>query len=217
MVLHGTVALVTGSGRRLGRAISLALAEQGADLLLHVHTSSGEDIAQEIIALGRHAVVIRADLSYPSEAARLGREALAVAGRVDVLVNNAAVLIPTPLPTLTLDTWQGLLRTNLTAPFILSLSLGRAMQMQGSGKIIQLGDWSGSRPLPGYLPYCVAKGGLQSLTQALAKALAPQVQVNAVAPGPVLPPAHYDSVARHTLERYTPLSRLGKAEDVVRA
>lgn len=216
MTLHGTVALVTGAGRRLGHAIALALAEQGADLLLHVHSSSGEDSAQAITALGRQAIILRADLSQPSEASRLSEEALAVAGRIDVLVNNAGVFIPTPLPTLTPAAWQGLLQINLTTPFVLSLFLGRAMRRQGSGKIIQLGDWSGLRPLPGYLPYCVSKGGLHVLSQALAKALAPQVQVNTIAPGPVLPPAHYDATAHHALKRYTPLGRLGTAGDVVR-
>jgi NAD(P)-dependent dehydrogenase (short-subunit alcohol dehydrogenase family) len=193
------------------------LAEGGADLLLHVHTSSGEEIAQEVTALGRRALVLRADLSRVAEARRLSQEALAVAGRVDVLVNNASVFLPTPLSTLTLQAWQTLLRTNLTAPFVLALFLGRTMRAHGSGKIVQLGDWSGLRPLPGYLPYCVSKGGLHTLTQVLAKALAPQVQVNSVAPGPVLPPAHYDAAARRALVERTPLKRLGNTADVVRA
>jgi len=216
MTLHGTVALVTGAGRRLGHEIALALAGQGADLLLHVHTSSGEDSARAITALGRQAIILRADLSQPSGASRLSKEALAVAGHVDVLVNNAGVFFRTLLPVLTFNAWQKLLCTNLTSPFVLSLFLGRVMQKRGSGKIIQLGDWSGLRPLPGYLPYCVSKGGLQMLTQALAKVLAPQVQVNVVAPGPVLLPEHYDATAENTLKGYTPLGRIGKTGDVVR-
>jgi NAD(P)-dependent dehydrogenase (short-subunit alcohol dehydrogenase family) len=217
MALHGTIALVTGAGRRLGRAIALSLAEHGADIVLHVHTASGEDIAQEVVALGRQVIIVRADLSRPVEASRLSQEALAIAGHIDVLVNNAAVFIHTPLPTLTPASWRLVLQTNLTAPFLLSLSLGRAMRARGSGKILQLGDWSGVRPLPGYLPYCVAKGGVHLLTQALAKALAPQVQVNEIAPGPVLPPASYDTAARQALIHNTPLGRLGRAEDVARA
>jgi len=215
--LYGKVALVTGAGRRLGYAIALALAEGGADLVLHVHTSSGEEIAQEVRALGRRAFVLRADLSQVAETRRLSQAALAVAGRVDVLVNNASVFLPTPLSTLTAQTWQTTLRTNLTAPFVLALLLGRTMRAHGCGKIVQLGDWSGMRPLPGYLPYCVSKGGLSTLTQVLAKALAPQVQVNSVAPGPVLPPAYYDAAARRALSERTPLRRLGETADVVRA
>lgn len=217
MSLYGTVALVTGAGRRLGRAIAVALAEGGADIVLHVHTSSGERIAQEIAALGRRAVIVRADLSRPSEASRVSRDILATIGHVDVLVNNAAVFMPTPLPALTLASWQMFLHTNLTAPFVLALSFGRVMRMRGSGKIIQLSDWSGMRPVPGYLAYGVSKGGVHMLTQVLAKAFAPYVQVNEVAPGPVLPPAHYDTAARDTLVRHTPLRRPGQARDVARA
>jgi len=182
MELSGKVALVTGAARRLGRAIALTLAAEGVDVVLHVHTSSGEDIAREIATLGRQAWIVRADLSRPAEAYRLSRGVEALAGRVDILVNSAAVFFPTPLPTLTVHTWQTVLHTNLTAPFVLSLLLGRAMRERGTGKIIQLGDWSGKRPLPGYLPYCVSKGGVLALTHVLAKALAPQVQVNAVDP-----------------------------------
>jgi len=215
--LHGKVALVTGAGRRLGRAIALALAEGGADLILHVHSSSGEEVAREVAALGRQAMVIRADLSRLTEAYLLSQEALRRAGRVDVLVNNAAVFMPTPLPALTADSWRTILGTNLTAPAVLSLCLGRVMRARGSGSIIQLGDWSGVRPVPGYLPYCVAKGGLHALTQALAKALAPHVRVNEVAAGPVLPPDQYGAALRRTLVRRTPLGRLGEAADVARA
>ncbi len=217
MELSGKVALVTGAARRLGRAIALTLAAEGVDVVLHVHTSSGEDIAREIATLGRQAWIVRADLSRPAEAYRLSRGVEALAGRVDILVNSAAVFFPTPLPTLTVHTWQTVLHTNLTAPFVLSLLLGRAMRERGTGKIIQLGDWSGKRPLPGYLPYCVSKGGVLALTHVLAKALAPQVQVNAVAPGPVLPPDDYTATARRALVAHTPLKRLGQVADVARA
>jgi NAD(P)-dependent dehydrogenase (short-subunit alcohol dehydrogenase family) len=136
---------------------------------------------------------------------------------VDILVNNAAVFFPTPLPTLSVPTWQMILRTNLTAPFVLSVFLGRAMRLRGAGRIVQLSDWSGARPLPGYLPYCVSKAGISALTQALAKAFAPQVQVNGIAPGPVLPPEHYTVAERQALGAHTPLRRLGQSADVARA
>jgi len=215
--LSGKVVLVTGAGRRLGRAIALTLATEGANIALHVHTSSGEDLAREITALGREAWVVRADLSRPLEAQRLSEVVLARAGHVDILVNNAAVFFPTPLPMLTVPLWRTILHTNLTAPFVLSLLVGRTMHAHGRGKIIQIGDWSGMRPLTGYLPYCASKRGLVALTQALAKAFAPQVQVNALAPGPVLPPDHYTAVARRALMAHTPLRRLGRVEDVTRA
>jgi len=214
--LSGKVALVTGAARRVGRTIALTLAAGGADVALHVHTSSGEDLAGEIAALGRQAWIVRADLSRAPEARRLSEAVLARTGRVDILVNNAAVFFPTPLPALTAPLWGAVLQTNLTSPFVLSLLVGRAMRARGAGKIIQVGDWSGMRPLAGYLPYCVSKGGLVTLTQVLAKAFAPRVQVNAVAPGPVLPPDHYTAVARRALEAHTPLRRLGRPADVAR-
>lgn len=217
MDLHGKIVLVTGAGKRLGRASALALAQGGADVILHVYSSAGEDVAQEVTALGRRAYVLRADLASVAGAAQLSQDAIAVAGRVDVLVNNAAVFLPTPVDTLTLPTWQTIVRTNLTSSFVLALSLGREMRARGYGKIVQIGDWSGSRPMPGYLAYCVSKGGLHALTMALAKAFAPQVQVNTVAPGPVLLPVHYDAAARQAVVTRTPLRRLGQAADVARA
>jgi pteridine reductase len=217
MSLLGRIALVTGAGRRLGRSIALALAESGADIVMHVHTSSGEDVAQEIKARGRRAFLLTSDLSTTAGAVQLGNAALSEAGRIDILVNSAAVFFPTPLRELSASAWRGILQTNLTSPFVLALTLGRLMREQGKGKIIQLADWSGVRPVPGFLPYCVAKSGALAMTQALAKALAPQVQVNAVAPGPVLPPEDYTKETVRRLAERTPLQRIGHERDVVRA
>jgi pteridine reductase len=218
MRLSGQVALVTGAARRLGRAVALALAQEGADVVLHVHTSSGEEIAREVRDLGRRAWVVKADLSSPAETVRLSQNVLTFAEqRVDILINNAAVFFPTPLSHLTTQTWHTILHTNLTAPFTLSLLLGRTMRARRRGHIIQLIDWSGIRALPAYLPYCVSKGGLWTLTQALAKVFAPQVQVNGVAPGPVLPPDDYPEEQCQSLGAETPLRRVGQVADVIRA
>lgn len=215
--LDGKIALVTGAGRRLGRAIALALAEGGADLLLHVHASSGEEVRRCVEEMGRRALVLEADLSLRGGTLQLVQAASAAFGRIDILVNNAAVFFPTPLTEISIHTWRTVLHTNLTAPFVLSVGLGRFMRRQKEGgAIIQLADWSGIRPVPGFLPYCVSKGGGLALTQVLAKALAPYVKVNAIAPGPVLPPAHYDEPALHTLVHRTPLRRLGREQDVTR-
>lgn len=217
MQLQGKIAFVTGSGKRLGSAIALALAERGADIVLHVHTASGEETARAIAALGRRVILVRADISTTAAAVRLGQDVMAAAERIDILINNAAVFFPTPLPLLSTKVWRSVIQTNLTAPFVLALLLGRAMREQGGGKIVQLGDWSGMRPSPGYLPYCVSKGGILAMTQGLAKAFAPDVQVAAVAPGPVLPPEQYDAIKIRHLVEQTPLQRLGSERDVVRA
>lgn len=217
MNLRGKVVLITGAARRLGRVVALTLAEAGADLVLHMHSSSAEDLVSQVKDLGRRAVVVRADLAHPKEAARVAEEALAWAENIDVLVNNAAVFFPSPLTSLSVENWRSVLSVNLTAPFVLAMTLGRTMQGCGGGKIIQLGDWSGQKPVPGYLSYCVSKGGLHMLTLALAKALAPHVQVNEVVLGPMLPPAHYAAQDISTIVRRTPLLRLGNATDVARA
>ena len=217
MELEGRVAVVTGAARRLGRAIALALADGGAELVLHVHTSSGEFVAQEVRQRGGRATVLRADLSCSAEIKQLCEQALQIRGRVDILVNNAAAFYPTPIETLTSAAWQDLLRTNLTSAFSLGLFFGRAMRQHGAGKIIQLGDWSGLRPSLHYLAYCVSKGGVHALSIALAKVFAPEVQVNTVALGPVLPPSEYDTHALQRLEEETPLGRIGSPQDVVRA
>ncbi len=216
MQLEGCVALVTGAARRLGRAIALTLAEAGADVILHVHTSSARELAAAIRLRGRRTHILKADLRRVADVQRLGDQALEFDGRVDVLVNNAALFYPTPIARLSTADWNAFLHTNLTAAFCLGIQLGRVMCRQGAGKIIQLGDWSGLRPSQDYLAYCVSKGGIQTLSLALAKALAPQVQVNTIAPGPVLPPAIYTTAELERLRRNTPLGRLGSPHDVAR-
>lgn len=216
MALLGKVALVTGSGKRLGRAIALALAEGGADIVLHGYLSPLEEIAQEVKKRGRHAFIVQADLSLGTEVQRVAREALHLAGRVDILVNSAATFVHSPIQTVTRDSWERLLGLNLMAPLFLSLTLGRVMRERAGGAIIHIGDWSGMRPVPGYVPYCLTKGGLHMLTQLLAKAFAPLVQVNEIAPGPVLPPLSYGDDMRRALARETPLGRLGDPHDVTR-
>ena len=112
--------------------------------------------------------------------------------------------------------WDASLDVNLKAPFLLSWALGRAMRARGGGRIVNLADWAGERPYNDYLPYCVSKAGIACLTKALAKALAPEVQVNAVAPGPVLPPDDVGPAERQAITRATPLKRIGTPEDVAR-
>ena len=216
MRVQGKTVLITGAGKRIGRALALALAEKGANIVLHSHISPPDEVSEHIAQMGRLVGVVHGDLASLGDTERIARDALHLSP-IDVLVNNAAVFFPTPIETVTAAEWRHILAVNLTAPFLLGLLLGKAMQQQGGGKIIQLGDWSGQRPVVGYLPYCVAKGGLHTMTRALARALAPVVQVNEVVLGPVWPPSYYDDVVLRTLEQKTPLQRLGQAEDVIRA
>src|SRR5215211_6668745 len=145
MELSGATILVTGAGRRIGRAIALCLAEGGAHVVLHMHSSTAEALVEDIEKVGGRASVIRADLGVPGEAERLARDVLQQVGVIDVLVNSAAVFFPTPIVTLSVDEWRKVMRVNMTSPLTLAAVLGREMKRRGEGKIIQLGDWSGQR------------------------------------------------------------------------
>ena len=218
MELRGRWALVTGAGKRVGRVIAHTLAERGANVIVHYHTSAASAAAtvRELEACGVRALALRADLARAADVAALAEAAEERSGGVDVLVNNASNYLRVPFDALTEAVWDASLDTNLKAPFLLSWHLGRAMRRRGRGRIINLADWAGERPYNDYLPYCVSKAGVICLTKALAKALAPEVQVNAVAPGPVLPPDDLGAAEREAIVRATPLRRFGRPEDVAR-
>lgn len=214
--LEGRWALVTGAAKRVGRVIALELAQRGANVIVHHHTSekAAQGVVAEVQAAGRHAVALRADLADPAAVRALAAAATAHAGRVDVLVNSASNYLRTPFETLDERAWDMSLDVNLKAPYLLSITLGDAMRRNGSGCIVNLVDWAADRPYRHYLPYCVSKAGLVCLTKALARELAPHVRVNAVAPGPVLLPDDMTSEEIATVVRATPLGRIGRPEDV---
>jgi len=219
MDLNGKVALVTGAGRRIGRAIALKLAAHGATVAVHYRSSRAEAdrVVAEIVATGRIARAFRANLENVAEIEKMVADVLAALGRIDILINSASVFTRKPLEEITARDWDMNLDTNLKAPFFLSKFAGAAMRRNGAGKIVNIGDWAGIRPYKDYLPYSVSKSGLIGLTQALAKALAPEVQVNCIALGLVMPPEDYskDEVAR--LVGRTLVKKMGSPEDVARA
>jgi pteridine reductase len=219
MDLKGKVALVTGAGKRVGRTIAVALAGRGAALAIHYRSSKAEaeQLAREVTAGGGHAATFAADLEQVAEIERTVGAVVERLGRVDVLVNSASIFYRKPLEELTERDWDVALTTNLKAPFFLSKFAGAHMRRQGAGKIVNIGDWAGIRPYKNYLPYTVSKSGLIGLTRALAKALAPEVQVNCVALGPVAPPEDYDAEELERLKQATLTKRLGSPEDVARA
>jgi NAD(P)-dependent dehydrogenase (short-subunit alcohol dehydrogenase family) len=216
--LRGRWALVTGAAKRVGRVIALELAGRGANIVVHYHTSRSEAEATvaAIEAHGVQAFALGADLGQTAEVERLAAEAEARSGGVSILVNNASNYFRVPFDELDETVWDASLDVNLKAPFFLAWHLGRAMRGRGMGHIVNLADWSGERPYNDYLPYCVSKAGIICLTKALAKALAPTVQVNAVAPGPVMLPADMGEAERQAVVRATPLKRIGTPEDVAR-
>jgi pteridine reductase len=219
MNLKNKVALVTGAGRRIGRAIALELANYGATLAVHYRTSHAEAdaVVAEIKSNGGNAQTFHANLEHVAEIEQMVSEILDAFGRIDILVNSASVFAPTPLEKITEHDWDANLDTNLKAPFFLSKFAGAAMRKRGAGKIINLGDWAGIRPYKDYLPYSVSKSALIGLTKALAKELAPEVQVNCIALGMVIPPENYTKEEVERLVNRTLTKQIGTPEDVARA
>ncbi len=218
MDLRGRAALVTGAARRVGQAIALALADRGMDIAVHYNRSASEARAtvEAIERLGLRAVAVRADLAQEEEVEALADRAVRAFGKIDILVNSAALFYRTPLEKLTAQDWEQFLRVNLTGPFLLARRLGLQMRRRGEGKIVNVADVAGIAPWVDFLPYSVSKGALITLTHGLAKALAPEVQVNAVAPGTVLLPEEYGVEEREAIVRATPLKRIGDPVDVAK-
>ena len=219
MDLKNKVALVTGAGRRIGRAIALDLANHGATIAVHYRTSQteAEAVVAEIGSKHGKAQAFRANLEHVAEIEQMVASVLDALGRIDILVNSASVFAPTPLEKLSERDWDTNLDTNLKAPFFLAKFAGAAMRNQGAGKIVNLGDWAGIRPYKDYLPYSVSKSGLIGLTKALAKELAPEVQVNCIALGMVMPPEGYSEKEVERLVNRTLTKKMGTPEDVARA
>lgn len=216
MMVEGRVVLVTGGARRIGQAIALALARRGARVVISYRTSARE-VRSTLTMLhraGADALALQADLSRAAEVKQLMERIRRRFGRLDVLVNSASIFERTPLATLTERAWNRTLDTNLTGPFLCALYASRLMQRHGGGKIINLADWAGVRPYRDYLPYCVSKAGVIALTSALAKELAPEIQVMAIAPGPILPPQRMGRAERARIAARVPLKRWGSPQDI---
>lgn len=210
MELRGKTVLVTGAGKRLGRAIALAVAQRGAKVVVHYHTSARDarQVLAEIHAAGSEAVAVKANQAD----ARQVRAAVRAAGPIDVLVASAAVFKRTPLETVTEADWDFHLNANLKGPFLWAREVARQKR---PGKMIFFADWAAMRPYRHYLPYLVSKAGIVCLTKALAKELAPRMQVNAIAPGPVLLPEDFPAAERRKVIESTLVKRVGAPQDIV--
>ena len=218
MHLRGTVALITGSADRIGRAVALTLAERGVDVVIHYRRSAKE--AKATVAAcrqyGIQAVSLRADLTRSRDVDRLFRGVLKRFRRLDILVNNAAVFLKTPFLTCTESDWDNTLDTNLKGSFLCAQRAAKVMLKKGRGKIINIADWAGLRPYVNYLPYCVSKAGVIALTKALALELAPKIQVAGIAPGPILLPKNFTKKEAKEVKGNVPLKRIGSPEDIAK-
>jgi len=217
--LDGRTALVTGASRRVGRAIAERLRAAGARLALHAHTdrSGLEDVARALGAPGAPAFAFTADLRDASAAEDLIARAWEALGGLDLLVNNVGVLEHTPLAALDAEAFDRAMAVNARPVYLLSLAAGRRMKARGQGAIVNVACTSGLKAWGGYVPYSASKAAVLSLTQGFAKALAPEVRVNAVAPGPVLAPERLDEAQRRAIAATTLLGRWGAPADVAEA
>jgi len=222
MQLVDKVALIVG-GRRIGAVVAVELARRGADIALSYRRSKAEAdrTAAAVTALGRRAAVIPADVSNAADCDALVNAAVAELGHLDVLVNMASVYVHRPFDELTARDWDENLAADLRAAFLCSHAAAPHMRKAGGGRIINFSDWlarSGRPRYPGYLPYYVAKAGVIGLTEALALELAgDKILVNAIAPGPILPPPETTEDELGAVERATPLGTWGGEAEIAKA
>ena len=218
MRLDGTAALVTGAGRRIGQAIAIGLAQAGCDVAVHYHGSSqgAEQTARAIRGAGRRAELLQADLSDALAARGLADQAARAFKRLDVVVNSAAIMVREPVETVTPESWDRTLDLNLRSVFFVSQGAIPHLR-RAKGKIVNIADLAGLEPWPAYIPHCASKAGVVMLTKALARALAPDIAVNAIAPGAVLLPEDWNDTDRDHIRETTPSGRLGAPSDVVAA
>ncbi|MCE2485716.1 MAG: SDR family oxidoreductase [Desulfurellaceae bacterium] len=216
MNISGKIALVTGGAKRVGQAIVQALAARGCHLVVHYHRSQpqAQETVRAVQAAGHQALAVQADITKEDQVEAMIEAATAHFGRIDILVNNAALFYRTPVDTLTTEDWERVMDVNLTGTFLCAHKIGLRMREWGWGHIINIADVAGERPWADYIPYSVSKACVLTFTQGLAMELAPQVMVNAVIPGPVLfQDDTPDSVRQREIAK-TLVKRAGSPQDV---
>ena len=222
MDIEGKVAFITGA-RRIGRLVGGALGQRGARVALGYHRSreSAEQAARELRAAGRQAMAVQADMSREEEIEDAVKRIAAVWGGVDILVNLASVYASKPFEETTGSDWDLNMNVNLRSAFLCARAVTPGMKARGGGRIINCADWTAASGRPryrGYLPYYVSKVGVVGLTEALALELAPyDILVNAIAPGPMVPPPDLTPEAVEKVRRATPLGRWGGGEQIALA
>ena len=216
--LLGKSALVTGGARRLGRGIALGLARAGADVVLTFRNSQAEaaEVVRAIESLGRHALAVPCELRSEASVRSAVAAAASRFGRLDIVVNNAAIFESAPLDTLTLEQWDAVFETNARGPFLVAREALPHLRAAQQGRIVNIGSLGGIHAWAGHAHYCASKAALHSLTQAMAKAFAPEVSVNCVAPGWIEVEGIPTGEAGHFAAK-TPMRRNGSVEDGAQA
>ncbi len=205
--------LITGGARRLGKVMALAAARAGADIILHhAHSpADAEGTASQIRSLGRKAWVIEADLNDLEQTQILIQSVFSLAP-VNALINNAAIFKAVDLANTSIQDWKEHLQINLTAPFLLSQAFAAQYQGQQPGRVINILDWRALRPGKDHFPYTISKSALAAMTRSMALALAPDIIVNGIALGAILPPGDEDFSA--ALIKNVPMKRWAKLEEL---
>ncbi len=213
--LAGKVALVTGAAKRIGRSVALRLASEGADVAVNYRSSKGEaeEVVAEIAAMGRRAAAFRADVAKREEVTAMFAAAEKEFGRLDILVNNAGMFFPAKFEELTVEQWDRILDANLKSQFLCSQAATPMLRRGGHGRIINFASLGGLLAWPAYTHYCVSKAGVIMLTRCLARALAPEITVNAIAPGTISFPGDAPELAEDFIRR-APLRRTGTPQDI---
>ncbi|MAX54128.1 MAG: pteridine reductase [Alcanivoracaceae bacterium] len=212
------VALITGSARRIGAEITRTLHQRGMRVIIHYRNSDAEAaaLADQLNGVRPDSTrLLQADLNNPDEVRRLGRDAVAAFGQVDLLVNNASSFYPTPIDDATDADWDALMHSNLRAPYLLSQALAATLRQQ-QGCIINIVDVYAEKPLEGHTLYCMAKAGLAMMTRSLARELGPHIRVNGVSPGPILWP-EAGQMNQAAITASTALKRCGEPADIAGA
>jgi len=215
--LGGKSALVTGGARRVGRGITLALAEAGAHVAITYRTSHAEAVetVREIERLGRRALAVDCDVRSEDSVRSAVAAVVGRFGRLDLLVNNAAVFESASLDSLTLEQWDTVFETNARGPFLVAREALTALRA-AEGRIVNIGSLGGMKAWAGHAHYCASKAALHMLTQAMAKSFAPEVSVNCVAPGWIELDEKYSGQSAHFAAK-TPMRRNGSVDDVAQA
>jgi NAD(P)-dependent dehydrogenase (short-subunit alcohol dehydrogenase family) len=224
--LVGKTVLITGAARRLGRASALCLAQAGADVAITFRNSAREarETVVDLSALGVRAFAFHCDVTRENEVQRMMKDAGRELGRIDILVNNAANYETVEFEELTVRQWDAIFASNTRGPFLVTreaLKWMRRKRGKGSGpieaKIINMGSLGGLKPWPSHAHYCSSKAALHMLTQVMAKALAPEIAVNAVAPGMIDLGERAAAVFMRRMAKQTPMQRNGRAEEIAKA
>jgi len=214
-LLGGKVALVTGAAKRIGRSVALRLASEGADVIVNYRGSKAEadGVVAEIADMGRRAIGVQADVAKRADVTALFAAVEKEFGKLDILVNNAGMFFSAKFEELTEEQWDTILDTNLKSQFLCSQAAAAMLRRSGQGRIINFASLGGLLAWPAYTHYCVSKAGVIMLTRCMARALAPEITVNAIAPGTISFSGDAPEIAEDFVRR-APLHRTGSPEDI---